>query len=529
MFLKHFLNHFNHRSIRILPKIFKPVFIILLIIGVFFLAKTNFAQTTSSSTSSSNNDWTKYSLIKQKQDAIKKGNNQESLVFESISTDIVTFITVLVGEVPDSVLQGKNTSWTPSGMIGQANKLISFTFYQPVSGIQYISQIKDNFLSKPTYAAQGIGYDGLSTLIPIWRTLRNTVYILFSIAFVCIGIAIMLRVKISPQAVITIQNAIPKLITSLILVTFSYAIAGLLIDLSYFVQGLFANILFKDPNIVSGLTKMDMVQTITRVQMFMPTALVSLLGGLISTIFANSFSTSVAITTITIGAVLDPGLLLGGLIFAALGAGVLNLILSIVIFFLIIKFFIGLIKCYFSLILKIIMGPLEIGMGAIPNSKIGFGSWFIGVVSNLAVFPICALYLIFVNLIIATVNGNLWLPSMLNISFGGSAPSSTFGGAFGVIFAIGAILLLPKLPTMIPEFIFSIKPSPWGKAIGEGLKEVPGRKLVQQGTSLATEAGLKTGGAWAAGKMGYSGNTKKPVAGSTGAGGTSTTPPPISS
>ena len=148
MFLKHFLNHFNHRSIRILPKIFKPVFIILLIIGVFFLAKTNFAQTTSSSTSSSNNDWTKYSLIKQKQDAIKKGNNQESLVFESISTDIVTFITALVGEVPDSVLQGKNTSWTPSGMIGQANKLISFTFYQPVSGIQYISQIKDNFLSK---------------------------------------------------------------------------------------------------------------------------------------------------------------------------------------------------------------------------------------------------------------------------------------------------------------------------------------------------------------------------------------------
>jgi hypothetical protein len=230
MSLKNFFHRLNYRDTRIVPKIFKPIFIIILIIGVFFLAKNNLAQTPTPD-QSTNDDWTKYSLIKQKQDAIKKGNNQESWLFESLSSNAVSFLIALVGEIPDSVLQGKSVGWIPGGMIGQTTKLAANTFYQPVSGIQYIAQLKDNFLGKPTYAAQGIGFAGLAPLIPIWQVFRNMVYVLFSIVLVGIGLSIMLRIKISPQAVITIQSAIPKLITSLILVTFSYAIAGLLIPL----------------------------------------------------------------------------------------------------------------------------------------------------------------------------------------------------------------------------------------------------------------------------------------------------------
>jgi len=63
---------------------------------------------------------------------------------------------------------------------------------------------------------------------------------------------IMLRVKISPQAVVTVQSAIPKLITTLILVTFSYAIAGLVIDLCNLVEALVVALLFSVKGVPLG-------------------------------------------------------------------------------------------------------------------------------------------------------------------------------------------------------------------------------------------------------------------------------------
>ena len=44
---------------------------------------------------------------------------------------------------------------------------------------------------------------------------------------------IMFRVKINPQTVVSLQTMIPKLVTTLILITFSFAIAGLVIDMIY--------------------------------------------------------------------------------------------------------------------------------------------------------------------------------------------------------------------------------------------------------------------------------------------------------
>ena len=118
--------------------------------------------------------------------------------------------------------------------------IASFTL--PTS-IEYIAQVKDNFLGKPAYA-QGIGFQGLQFLLPLWRGFRNMVYVFSTIIFLIIGIMIILRVKVSPQAVITIQSAVPQIITTLILVTFSYAIAGLVIDLANIIQAIVVAMLF---------------------------------------------------------------------------------------------------------------------------------------------------------------------------------------------------------------------------------------------------------------------------------------------
>jgi len=107
----------------------------------------------------------------------------------------------------------------------------------PASGIQYFADLGNKLkIVKPALAQQdeGIGFNLMKTTQPIWQVFRNITYILFVFILVGMGFAIMFRVKISPQAVITFQSALPRIVIALILITFSYAIVGLLIDIGNF-------------------------------------------------------------------------------------------------------------------------------------------------------------------------------------------------------------------------------------------------------------------------------------------------------
>ena len=378
---------------------------------------------------------------------------------ESMMSNAMSLNQAIIGDIPAGVLAGKTNDWIPGGMIGFTNQSIAYLYNPPASGVQYIAQTVDNFLGKPAYAVSG--YEGLKGIQNIWKSFRNAVYILFSVVFIGIGIAIMLRVKISQNAVITVQSAIPQLITSLILVTFSFAIAGLLIDLSYLFSGVVLAILFNSKGglssalwsttfnfnpsfseIVSGGTTFKLIYNLipfTAIAII-PSVLAGIIGGVI--------------TLASGGAGLAAGLVVGAISFI-----LILLIVLLVILVQIVKFAIGIAKCYISLLLKIILAPLEIGMGAIPNSKMNFSSWIWGVVANLAVFPLSIIFLVLVGMILDSIDGGLWSPPMMGL-----------GLLLKPIIGISAIMMLSKLPQMIPEFIFNIKPSPWGKAIGESFK-----------------------------------------------------------
>lgn len=121
------------------------------------------------------------------------------------------------------------------GAIGVMDKLITMTFTMPIHTGDYVSYLSQNFgITKQAYA-QGVGFEKLSPFLPIWVAFRNLVYLLFILVFVVIGMFIMLRVQFDPRTVFTVQNQIPKLIIGIVLVTFSFAIAGLMIDAMYIV------------------------------------------------------------------------------------------------------------------------------------------------------------------------------------------------------------------------------------------------------------------------------------------------------
>lgn len=494
MSILNILKKLNSRDTRLIPqfpKLNKTFKIISLVVGLAFVALLThqiFAANDTPNTSAA------VQKFEDKQSAIDKGNNQESWMNESMMSNAMSVNTAIAGTIPNAVLQGKTTSWIPNGMLGMANQSIAYLYNPPASGVQYIASTVNSFLGKPAYADNG--YQGLQGIMPIWKSFRNAVYILFSIVFIGIGIAIMLRVKISQQAVVTIQSAIPQLITSLILVTFSYAIAGLLIDLSYVFQALVLAILYNSKGgMSSSLFPGDLINpsfsTLMNVGFWnfyflaikaTPVTALTLLAGIPSGIIAGLIAGLGFGTTAIIGVVVGAAAFI--LVF---------LIILIMILVYTIKFFFGMVKCYITLMLRIILAPLEIGMGAIPNSKMNFSTWIWNVIANLAVFPISLIFLVFVNLIIKSINtSGLWAPPMLGGSW-------LLGPAIG----LSALMILSKLPSMIPEFIFNIKPTPWGKAIGEGFKAVPGVKTVQQGYGLAKEAGLKAAGGWAAEKMGF--------------------------
>lgn len=413
-------------------------------------------------------------LLKDKQDAITKGNNQERWLSESFSSNAVVGLQAIVGVIPDKVMNGDITGYVPAGLLGASTQMIASLYTAPASGIQYVADTWHNFLGRPAYAQNGQGFTGLQGILPIWRGFRNITYVLSSIVFIIIGIMIMLRVKISPQAVITIQNAIPQLVTTLILITFSYAIAGLLIDVMQFLQGFVVALLFNSTG--KGLTGEILPQLIPIKPGYSFDELTT--GGM------NTIATLTmrAIPTATLAVW---GALLGGIVGGVLGAwnplaiaggaGIVTIILLLAICILMLiwmfQFYFGCLKCYVTVIFKIVVAPLELAMGAFPNSKIGFSTWIWDLLANLAVFPISMLFLIMGNMIMDASVLGLWAPNIIkDISLQSVV---VVGGTLGNIVSVGIGLavvgIMSKLPEAIPQFIFAIKPSPWGQAIGEGL------------------------------------------------------------
>jgi len=163
-----------------------------------------------------------------------EGNQGQSGVIHSILSGLLT---ALIGPITTT----KAGAYVPGGAIKSMASLITSLSSPPVSTNEYFAYLgrKLNLVS-PVYA-QGFGYEALNSLLNLWNAFKNISYVFFIIVFVITGFAIMFRAKIDPQTVINMQNALPRIVIGLILVTFSYAIAGLFVDLIYVIFFLMVN------------------------------------------------------------------------------------------------------------------------------------------------------------------------------------------------------------------------------------------------------------------------------------------------
>ena len=300
------------------------------------------------------------------------------------------------------------------GVLGTQGKVVAQLFDNQISGQEYVADVLNN-IGIPTvsraYAAStggGTGYNAMKPFLEIWKVFRNLAYSLYIIMFVVIGIMIMLRTKVNAQTIITIQTALPNLLITLLLITFSYAIVGFMIDLMYF-------LIYFVVYLVASAGIIDASKSITRLMSYSAWSVVfegrnSIISGVTMALQGILGSLGTGALGVAGGAV---NLIDNATQFLTLGM-VSPLYLFVTVSFIIamIKLMIALIKSYVMLIVQTITAPIQLLMNAMPGSK-AFSTWLKTTASYLIPFPVAACMFIFAAILIgnptnATMLGDMW-------------------------------------------------------------------------------------------------------------------------
>lgn len=349
------------------------------------------------------------------------------------------------GLVEQKPKQNADGSWTgPSialsnnqelgGVLGfGAHTMIAMYNNPPTSSTYYLVNLGKEFgVVSPAYAqVAGSGANMIRPVEQLWQIMRNVSYMFFIIIFVAIGFMIMLRQKLNPQTVITVQSALPGLVVGLILVTFSYFIAALITDLAFVGVQLVAQIFMsvvEGGKIVNVFDPLQLAKESSIMSMYksslwqgVVTLKDSYSGGDTSLNYfsqvgslAGSSSTGdrfTAIIGIIVGLVVTA--ITGAWVPVLLGAGAVAVaalaIPLIVVLVLLIALTIQFGKLIFKLLMSYIMilittalGPLYITFSILPGKGNFMGMWWKTILGNALVFPAVFAVFLFAGMILAT-------------------------------------------------------------------------------------------------------------------------------
>lgn len=308
-----------------------------------------------------------------------------------------------------------------NGVIGDVQGYIADLYkHQPASTTTYLADVFQSAKIIPQAQAQGLGFASLDPILLTWKTFRNVAYLFFVIIFVVIGFMIMLRHKISGQTVVTAQQAIPNIIVALLFVTFSYAIAGLLIDLMYLLMYLTLSLFNNSQSMINmniwGLAKKFVSE------------------GAVSGYSVANDAISTMIESVDVAGALS---FMGGL--------TVGVIMVVAVIYGVVKLFFELVKSYISIIVNVAFAPLILMIGALPGQNT-FNGWIRNLIGNLAAFPAVLLFLIMQDVLTSQnlSQGGFMPPFLINQGISGSVPA---------IVGLGLLLAIPEIVKKVKDKI----------------------------------------------------------------------------
>lgn len=392
-------------------------------------------------------------------------------------------------------------------LFGFMSKMIIAPYSNPpASGIYwaYDGLQQAGFIPK-TYAAEGIGFAAIKPFSNLWKIFRDLSYMLLVVVLISIGFMIMFRMKMNPQTVISVENALPRIIVALILITFSFAIAGFLIDLVYILIGLIVSIMIQDPAqstqfkneymLSSGadLFRDIRVRFETRsIGAALGSAFTQIIplpvylslrsaGGIVFiflmkwvlTILPETFSgilglAGAGLATVNIGTIFKDIiqvpmfgifiliLFLIGFIYVV--PWLVTLVIGASVLFLFFRIFLMLITNYLKLIVNIVIAPLLLLMEAVPG-KNAFKFWIMNIIGNLIAYPVMIFVFLLSYVIIFKSGSSAAMTARLPYLYGIDSDS------FRLIIGLGLIFLIPDFVKTTKE-VLGIKELPFSIGFG---------------------------------------------------------------
>lgn len=366
------------------------------------------------------------------------------------------------------------------GALGGLNGvMIAMYDSPPTSTYLYVANLFENIGVTPKTAyAQGVTGKGQGVLRPVlqlWQLTRNVAYLSFTLIFVTVGLMIMFRHRINAQTVVTAQMALPGLILGLILVTFSYFIAALIVDIAFVGMKVVASLFITSgaPG-VSGAEQLAdkpvwelFISFITRHVGKPITAFVSMFTLPPDTAAALGSGLMWRVNPILGIAGLIPGVgrpiseLIGGGA-AQIAGGLIGTLLSLVIIIALavqmVRLVWKLIQAYIAILVATIMGPLVILLSSIPGRGATLSNWWKGLLANVLVFPAVFGAFLFASVLLESTG-----------AVGAGDPLPLFTGVpaqmLALILGFGVVLMVPAIPDQV-KAAFGIKGGGLGAAAG---------------------------------------------------------------
>ncbi len=317
------------------------------------------------------------------------------------------------------------------GLLGLSESAVVAMFNnQP--RVDVIAHLADEWIpgyNKESSSVYAAGYDDLQQMgvDDLWSKMRNLAYLGYVIVMIIIGFMIMFRHKIGGQTMVTIGNSLPNIVISLILVTFSFAIIGLIIDFGGIVTRIISNLIFGE---IGG-----------GVRIHQPFAL-----------FWDLLWKEMPIAS-GIGV----GLTIAGIImlFTPLGIGgilliIIGLFLAGVVIVGAVKLWITLVKAYLGLLVDVILSPIKVMLGGLPGNSAQMLEVFKSALRNTLVFPLA--YAI-VNLPSLLDNNSINLGFPETLVGVANKGSDSIGGFLICIARILALYAAASAPEMLKAVI----------------------------------------------------------------------------
>jgi len=373
------------------------------------------------------------------------------------------------------------------GMLGATSNMIAVLYTPTVGTSAYVSYLGDNFgIVKTAHAATGSeGFNALKPVIELWKLMLDIAYILLVFAFILIGLGIMLRVRIDPRTVMTIQNQIPRVIICILLITFSYAIAAFLIDMMWVTTYVGINAITQraefNPPASGDNPPKRLSQKATETLLETPLVFVSQVFHTKGGGFANVANNGIIHLTSEVAH--GAGLVVEGIIKDLLGVNegdgcfkinhfgpiptslpkvnigacmanfigflfriAILLVILIVLLVALFRIWFTLLKAYVFILIYVITAPIWIVMGLLPGRPLGFEKWLRALFANVAVFPMTVLLLV-----LARVFMDVFKNADPTQSFVPPLVGNPNLKGFGAFLAFGVILMAPTFLNVLRD------------------------------------------------------------------------------